>query len=258
MHTNNPLYKKAFQEYLRNGTPIELYLKQSRPTSHYIWRTRRTRRDGKVRPSHASNNGKIFAWDKPPPTGHPGEDYGCRCTAEPYVVPAANISEQMAIALKGVSDSGAEWPQEDFLKHYFNGKGKGVTLRQIGHLVKVVTAYMNEAEENLKGQVADEARKNIGQSFVYHFYNTYKMRDVVYSLGETTIGGGFFGTSILKNDLINIEGDFLFYQNDEFTDIFGVGIEPPGSTIYPITDIWGGTLRGQVIKDRSRSKYRFK
>jgi len=36
MLTNDPLYKKAFQEYLRNGTPIELYLKQSHPTSHYI------------------------------------------------------------------------------------------------------------------------------------------------------------------------------------------------------------------------------
>jgi len=58
MHTSDPLYKKAFQEYLRNGTPIELYLKQARPTTHYIWRTRR---DGKVRPSHAANNGKIFA-----------------------------------------------------------------------------------------------------------------------------------------------------------------------------------------------------
>ena len=29
------------------------------------------------------NNSKVFAWDNPPPTGHPGEDYGCRCRAEP-------------------------------------------------------------------------------------------------------------------------------------------------------------------------------
>jgi len=32
IHTNDPLYKKAFQGYLRNGTPVELYLKQSQPT----------------------------------------------------------------------------------------------------------------------------------------------------------------------------------------------------------------------------------
>lgn len=54
---------------------------QTHPTTHYIWRTRS---DNKVRASQAANNGKIFSWDNPPPTGHPGEDYGCRCTAEPY------------------------------------------------------------------------------------------------------------------------------------------------------------------------------
>ena len=50
-------------------------------TARYIWRTRG---DGKVRPEHAANNGKIFSWDNPPSTGHPGEAYGCRCWAEAY------------------------------------------------------------------------------------------------------------------------------------------------------------------------------
>lgn len=54
---------------------------RERTTTHYIWRTRG---DNKVRAAHAANNGRIFSWDNPPPTGHPGEDYGCRCTAEPY------------------------------------------------------------------------------------------------------------------------------------------------------------------------------
>lgn len=54
---------------------------EERPTTHYIWRTSG---DDKVRPSHAVNNGRIFSWDNPPETGHPGEDYNCRCTAEPY------------------------------------------------------------------------------------------------------------------------------------------------------------------------------
>jgi len=48
---------------------------------HYIWRTRR---DSHVRPSHAANDGRVFEWNDPPATGDPGEDYGCRCTAEPY------------------------------------------------------------------------------------------------------------------------------------------------------------------------------
>ena len=49
--------------------------------THYIWRTKR---DNKVRPSHAANEGKVFSWDNPPPTGHPRDDYNCRCVTEPY------------------------------------------------------------------------------------------------------------------------------------------------------------------------------
>lgn len=93
--THTLAYKKAFDAYLRRGTPIEWSLKamaqqdelsrkaaaQDHPTTHYIWRTRG---DGRVRASHAVNNGRIFSWDNPPPTKHPGEDFGCRCTAEPY------------------------------------------------------------------------------------------------------------------------------------------------------------------------------
>ena len=48
--------------------------------THYIWRSLD---DEKVRPDHAANDGKIFSWNNPPPTGHPGEDYNCRCYAEP-------------------------------------------------------------------------------------------------------------------------------------------------------------------------------
>lgn len=86
-----PAYRKAFTQYLRKGTAIEISLKAAaneRPTTHYVWRTSG---DNKVRSSHAANNGKIFAWDNPPETGHPGEDYGCRCTAEPHT-PEVNES----------------------------------------------------------------------------------------------------------------------------------------------------------------------
>ena len=80
MFVDQNLYKKAFEAYLRKGTPIELSIKQARSTTHYIWRTRN---DGKVRSSHADREGQVFAWDDPPVGGHPGEDYNCRCRAEP-------------------------------------------------------------------------------------------------------------------------------------------------------------------------------
>lgn len=49
----------------------------------YRWRTVK---DERVRPSHREKDGKIFSWSKPPSdTGHPGEDYQCRCIAEPVL-----------------------------------------------------------------------------------------------------------------------------------------------------------------------------
>ena len=57
MDTYSTEYKKAFEAYLRKGISIELSLKQARPATHYIWRTRK---DSKVRRSHAANDGKIF------------------------------------------------------------------------------------------------------------------------------------------------------------------------------------------------------
>lgn len=48
--------------------------------THYRWITSN---DERVRPEHAALDGQIFAWNDPPPPGNPGQDYRCRCTAEP-------------------------------------------------------------------------------------------------------------------------------------------------------------------------------
>lgn len=46
----------------------------------YIWATSR---DDRVRPTHVANEGQEFSWDDPPATGHPGDDYNCRCVPIP-------------------------------------------------------------------------------------------------------------------------------------------------------------------------------
>lgn len=53
----------------------------------YIWRTSL---DERVRPTHARLEGTTHSWDDPPSVGggrtaHPGEDFRCRCTAEPVI-----------------------------------------------------------------------------------------------------------------------------------------------------------------------------
>ena len=51
------------------------------PQNYYIWRTCK---DDKVRGKHAEREGKVFNKHIPPVGGNPGEDYNCRCWAEPY------------------------------------------------------------------------------------------------------------------------------------------------------------------------------
>ncbi|WP_226886314.1 phage head morphogenesis protein [Pasteurella multocida] len=41
--------------------------------------------DERVRDSHAENDGKVFSYDDPPETGHPGHEINCRCVQIPVL-----------------------------------------------------------------------------------------------------------------------------------------------------------------------------
>ncbi|MEM7399604.1 MAG: phage minor head protein [Pseudomonadota bacterium] len=279
----SPEYRKAFEAYLRYGEPIELNggaglegkaggVSEDRPTTHYIWRTRG---DGKVRSSHAANDGRIFAWDDPPPTGHPGEDYGCRCWAEPYIpvaYSAPDTQEFFNITLQDVSDEGPPWGHQDFVRHYFFGEGRTVTVRKTGHLRAVVAEFMRQAGDvptRLPGQIADYARTESGRSFEDSFEAPYNMTDIVFSLGKTNIGGPFKGTRKNNLGLLYLRGTIKFKLDDWFRDPVDieehvlqkigaegmVPIELPGATPYRIVDHWGGVFDARVSIDRSQSKF---
>ncbi|MCK3654234.1 hypothetical protein A4G19_10580 [Pasteurellaceae bacterium Macca] len=49
--------------------------------THYTWSTSN---DERVRESHQANEGKVFAWNDPPETGHPTHEINCRCVALPF------------------------------------------------------------------------------------------------------------------------------------------------------------------------------
>lgn len=48
----------------------------------YTWRSSD---DSRVRASHSEYDDRIFSWSDPPEGGHPGQEWNCRCTAEPIV-----------------------------------------------------------------------------------------------------------------------------------------------------------------------------
>lgn len=72
---------------------------QQNPEDYYIWRTKK---DDKVRGKHAEREGEIFNWHVPPEGGHPGEDYNCRCWAEPYK-PERYADKPMIVDVSGLS-----------------------------------------------------------------------------------------------------------------------------------------------------------
>lgn len=100
------LHRQAFESYLRYGRlPEAKTPDHPSATSHYVWRTAR---DERVRPAHAANEGRVFAWRDPPPTGHPGEAHQCRCWAEPYygspTVPDARLTLRRTVRTEATGE----------------------------------------------------------------------------------------------------------------------------------------------------------
>lgn len=61
----------------------------------YIWRTVQ---DERVRDTHAEADGNFYTWDKPPDVtegNHPGEDYQCRCWAEPVLPSRMDVEVEL-------------------------------------------------------------------------------------------------------------------------------------------------------------------
>lgn len=200
---------------IRKGTSVALSLKRARPTLHYIWRTRR---DSKVRSSHAANDGKIFSWDNPPSTGHPGVGYGCRCRAEAYNSIEAEFFD---ITFRNVSDTSMVWTSTDFVRHYFLGNGRTVTVRETGHLTDIVARYRQiviDDPKRLPKQIANIARQKVGTRFTYEFYGPYPMTDIVFSIGDTVIEGKFSGSNNYTQGFLEITGDIKFDLKDKFKD----------------------------------------
>lgn len=165
------MYQKAFIQYLRQGTPLTLSLKSTdiHPTTYYIWRTSG---DSHVRLTHAVNNGKIFAWDNPPPTGHPGEAYGCRCKAEPYSGSVAPIiAKEIRNELLDYLKKTIPWGNREMSLYFFLGNGKGVMLEEIGHLNAIrnyyVQHYLPRFEEQIRQHAASAPIGPFQDSFRY-------------------------------------------------------------------------------------------
>jgi hypothetical protein len=236
---------------------------ESHTTTHYIWRTWD---DDKVRPEHAANNGKIFAWDNPPPTGNPGETFGCRCWAEPYGAELREYSSQ--VVTFAMPDATPAWTREDFIAYYFVGGGQEVSLSLIGLLQNVI-GYARTYSQPDGGSIFDrvaskifiEAREKGEGSFESSFGRSYDLRPVRYEFGDATIEGIGRVNVVDKGDFLIVTAyiDYNFYDRftdplDEWNVIPGV-YDLPGATPYDITDVWSTHLEALIKKNSSTSRF---
>jgi Phage Mu protein F like protein len=248
------------------------------PTTHYVWRTRG---DGKVRASHAANNGRIFAWDNPPPVGHPGEDFNCRCTAEPYVRGESEFAYQTLIG--GIQNSFDKWSKLDFVDHFYFGGGRDVTLSETGHLAGVIDYYFyrifregKHSYDRVNAQIIDAARKHPSGAFHYDFNNSYKeFKKYLFVFGGVTIRGAFTGMVRHEKGMMYIQGNVEYHYTDTFTDPFDqreeqIGTSDPaaaspelledteyGGTFYDISGEWRSSFQAEAKQDERASRYQW-
>lgn len=215
-------YRRAFARYIRTGTPIRLSFKSGRPTPQYVWRTRG---DKRVRAEHAANEGRLFSWDDPPATSHPGEGRNCRCEAVPYV---QGETEYAGHEITGsLASSYDKWAIVDFIRHFYTGEGRGVTLSEIGHLRDIVEQYAYHddgmgAHRRLTEDIVAGARAQGSGPLAFSFGRSYEFEHVQlpesYPHGGAVVRGFFVGHIVPRGRFLSIEGELHFQFRDVFTD----------------------------------------
>lgn len=274
--------RQAFDAYMRTGKPFyETIFEFAQRSGRYVWRTRG---DGRVRLSHAKNEGNVISWEDPPSTGHPGEDYNCRCHASLFL---PGVTEYAAHELQSdlAGGRGLKWETADFVSHFYRGDGRAIDLREIWHLEDVANqhAYLdrgNGAFRRLSDQIAYEARANGVGNLGFGNRQTYDFGDVSFAHGESTVAYRFDGEVRRVGEMLRIRGRTTFTFKDTFTDPLDLrqavriaaspfdeledddiqgrlrDLSEVGGTPYDIVGTWTSTFEGDILVDPSTSLYR--
>jgi len=230
---------------------------ENHTTTHYIWHTQE---DSKVRSSHATNVGKVFAWDNPPTTGNPGEDYGCRCWAEACYSDDDRQKDSDQVVTFAASDSPYAWKRDDFFYHYNHGNGVTVRLSEIGRLQDIINHAKTYDQgggsifKRVDNDIFKQARQNSTGSFSYSFTNSYEFEPVVFEIGGATVEGAGTVDVIDCGEFWQISADIDYAFQDEFIhpyDVYDTGIWPltidTGNPYY-IKDEWSTHLETLIRK----------
>lgn len=170
-HTPNPaLQEEMFADAEKN------------PDNYYIWRTVG---DDKVRETHAERDGCIFSWDDAPEGGHPGEDYNCRCTAEPFKPEMHRRETDAQWREKLLNAAMNRLRKEENIKKHIYLDTKGVKTVGIGTNIDRWEDF-DKIHWQVDGKPATEKEKQKG-------FNKYE------TLKTTGFFGKNFGAELFKN-----------------------------------------------------------
>ena len=228
------LEAKQLQKIDHKLIDLLINYKMTGNSTSYIWRTQD---DGKVRDSHAANDDQIFLWNNRPATGHPGEDFNCRCWAEP--IGDSFYANQLLITK--INDNPNKWGNRDFIDHYRTENNGDVTLAEIGHFAGIIDYFANKVEtsDGSKGgyqavekQIIDEAIIIRNGVIDYDFSDSYEFGDFWdlflfngrYSFGDSIVGGVFDGDvrteTVNQIEYLVINGIMKYKFEDRFSDPF--------------------------------------
>jgi len=220
------------------------------------------------------NDGEIFSWDNPPPRGHPGEDYNCRCWAEAFN-PDDEESRQETknqYVTSAAADQGPPWDTWELSRYYFYGNGKPLRLEEIGLLGSVIDyAKTNDTGfilsngsifERVENQIFKEARaKGNSANFSGSWNPSYSFHGMVFAIGGATVKGSYSVETEDRGKFLIVRADIYYSFYDRFTDPLDIlnripgEYELPGGQAFDITGEWKTQLNAIIKKDSKTSKY---
>jgi len=145
-----------------------------------------------------------------------------------------------------------EFSSTDLYDLYKSGRGRNVTLSQVGLSSKIQKAVAsNPALTKNKGSVQSRFINQLKSGGADEkFERTYDFGSVVFAIGGATVSGQFDGT-VTKNEngTTHIEGTITYSFHDTFTDPYDTfnvttGEFNPDGKPYEITETWTVKING--------------
>ena len=113
------------------------------------------------------------------------------------------------------------WSTTDFIKHFYSGRGRTVSLNNMGLLNSVrreASRLAIDRNGGFKDQIRDEVRIVKTGRVRKDFKNSYSFGNIRRVMRGGTLTGGFRGNTKLRGSILSFSGDISVVYSDIFED----------------------------------------